>query len=51
MENLLDERFQRVEAAVNKLVSSIVSLNPSVEDSKQLVAADEELFDGIGKRN
>ncbi|GME27324.1 mediator of rna polymerase ii transcription subunit 4 protein [Neofusicoccum parvum] len=47
MEQLLDLRFQRVEAALNTLIDSIASYNPSQQAVVDLVAADDELSRGL----
>ncbi|KAK8154852.1 vitamin-D-receptor interacting mediator subunit 4-domain-containing protein [Phyllosticta citrichinensis] len=43
MDALLDARFQRVESALNTLIDSIASYNPSQSAVLDLVAADEDL--------
>lgn len=50
MEQLLDLRFQRVEAALNTLIDSIASYNPSQQAVVDLVAADDELSRGLEQR-
>ncbi|KAK8205810.1 vitamin-D-receptor interacting mediator subunit 4-domain-containing protein [Phyllosticta capitalensis] len=47
MDALLDARFQRVESALNTLIDSIASYNPSQSAVLDLVAADEDLSRGL----
>ncbi|KAK7513075.1 vitamin-D-receptor interacting mediator subunit 4-domain-containing protein [Phyllosticta citriasiana] len=47
MDALLDARFQRVESALNALIDSIASYNPSQSAVLDLVAADEQLSRGL----
>lgn len=50
MDALLDARFQRVESALNTLIDSIASYNPSQSAVLDLVAADEDLSRGLEQR-
>ncbi|KAB2575579.1 putative mediator of rna polymerase ii transcription subunit 4 protein [Lasiodiplodia theobromae] len=47
MDALLDKHFQRVETALNTLIDSIASYNPSQQAVVDLVAADDELSRGL----
>lgn len=47
MDAILGERFQRVEAALNMLIDSITSYNPSLQAAKDLVAADDYFSEGL----
>ncbi|KAH7064662.1 mediator complex, subunit Med4 [Macrophomina phaseolina] len=47
MDALLDQHFLRVEAALNTLIDSIASYNPSQQAVADLVAADDELSRGL----
>jgi hypothetical protein len=47
MNEVLDQQFQRVDAALKTLVESISSYNPSPAAALDLVAADEELSQGL----
>jgi hypothetical protein len=47
MDSLLDVQFQRVEDALNVLIDSITSYNPSTQAAQDLVAADDELSRGL----
>lgn len=50
MDALLDKHFQRVETALNTLIDSIASYNPSQQAVVDLVAADDELSRGLEQR-
>lgn len=50
MDALLDQHFLRVEAALNTLIDSIASYNPSQQAVADLVAADDELSRGLEQR-
>jgi hypothetical protein len=50
METILEEHFQRVETALNTLIESITTYNPSVQAAIDLVAADDELSKGLEQR-
>ncbi|OJD32489.1 mediator of rna polymerase ii transcription subunit 4 protein [Diplodia corticola] len=50
MDALLDQHFQRVETALNTLIDSIASYNPSQQAVVDLVAADDELSRGLEQR-
>ncbi|KAF2005817.1 hypothetical protein P154DRAFT_542350 [Amniculicola lignicola CBS 123094] len=47
MDDILDAQFQRVETALNTLVESIASYNPSIAAATDLVAADDALSSGL----
>ena len=47
MEAILQTQFQRVETALNTLIESITSYNPSPQAAVDLVAADDELSKGL----
>lgn len=47
MDALLEERFQRMETALNTLIDSITTYNPSVQAAEDLVAADDEFSKGL----
>jgi hypothetical protein len=50
MEEILDERFQRLETALNVLIESITTYNPSVSAAVDLIAADDNLSEGLDQR-
>jgi predicted RNA-binding protein with PIN domain len=50
MEDILEERFQRVETALNTLIDSITTYNPSVQAAQDLVVADDEFSKGLEQR-
>lgn len=47
MEEILETRFQRVEAALQTLIDSITTYNPSPPAAVELVAADDSLSEGL----
>ncbi|KAH0556061.1 hypothetical protein GP486_006000 [Trichoglossum hirsutum] len=47
MNNILQSRFERVETALNALLDSISSYNPSTQAAVALVEADDELSKGL----
>ncbi|KAH8597275.1 mediator complex, subunit Med4 [Bisporella sp. PMI_857] len=47
MDDLIDSRFERIEAALAKLIQSIAVYNPSTTLATDLVKADAELTDGL----
>jgi len=47
MDAILQTQFQRVETALNTLIESITSYNPSPQTAVDLVAADDELSRGL----
>jgi hypothetical protein len=47
MEDILTAQFDRVEKALSTLVDSIAAYNPSPQAAIDLVAADEELSQGL----
>jgi hypothetical protein len=50
MDVLLDDQFQKVETALNLLIESITKYNPSTTAAADLIAADEELTQGLERR-
>jgi len=50
MEELLDQRFQRLDTALNTLIDSITTYNPSPAAANDLVAADDALSEGLEQR-
>jgi predicted RNA-binding protein with PIN domain len=50
MEEILDERFHRLETALNVLIESITTYNPSVSAAVDLIAADDNLSEGLDQR-
>jgi hypothetical protein len=50
MDAILHKQFERVEAALGTLVDSIASFNPSPQAAVDLVAADDELSEGLEQR-
>lgn len=51
MNAIIQGQLDRIEAALNTLVSSIESYNPSVPAAIDLLAADTELQEGVKQRN
>jgi hypothetical protein len=47
MDVILEEHFQRVETALNTLIDSITTYNPSVQAAEDLVVADDEFSKGL----
>jgi hypothetical protein len=47
MDNIIDQRFERVEKALATLITSISTYNPSITHANDLVAADAELSQGL----
>ncbi|QDS78087.1 hypothetical protein FKW77_003835 [Venturia effusa] len=47
MEAILEERFQRVEVALNTLIDSLTTANPMVQAAHDLHAADKEFDEGL----
>ncbi|KAG9245756.1 vitamin-D-receptor interacting mediator subunit 4-domain-containing protein [Calycina marina] len=47
MDQVIDKHFERVETALNKLIQSISSYNPSTTLATDLVTADNELTEGL----
>jgi hypothetical protein len=47
MDVILQAQFQRVEIALNTLIDSITSYNPSTQAAVNLVTADDELSKGL----
>jgi len=47
MDNLIDQRFQRVEKALATLINSISTYNPNPALANELVAADAGLSQGL----
>lgn len=50
MEDVLSTQFDRVEKALGTLVDSIAAYNPSPQAALDLVAADDELSQGLDQR-
>lgn len=50
MDAALQSQFQRVETALNTLIDSITSYNPSPQAAVDLLAADDELTKGLEQR-
>jgi hypothetical protein len=50
MEDILSTQFDRVEKALSTLVDSIAAYNPSPQAAIDLVAADDELSQGLDQR-
>jgi hypothetical protein len=50
MDAVLQSQFERVEAAMSALVDSIATFNPSPQAALDLVAADDELSNGLEQR-
>jgi ubiquitin carboxyl-terminal hydrolase 5/13 len=50
MDNVLNEQFGRVEKALTTLVDSIAAYNPATQGAIDLVAADEQLSEGLDQR-
>lgn len=48
MEAILQKRFDALEAALNKLLDSITTYNPSVTAAQELLAAEADLNEGLG---
>lgn len=47
MEELLQKKFDGLEAALNKLLESITTYNPSIPAAQELLAADTDLNEGL----
>ncbi|KAG9186116.1 hypothetical protein G6011_02672 [Alternaria panax] len=47
MDDILNEQFERVEKALTTLVDSIAAYNPAIQAAIDLVAADDELSQGL----
>jgi hypothetical protein len=50
MEDILSAHFDRIEKALSTLVDSIAAYNPSPQAAIDLVAADDELSQGLDQR-
>ena len=50
MDATLQKQFERIEAALNTLVDSITTYNPSPQAAIELLAADDELSSGLSQR-
>lgn len=50
MDAILDKRFENLETALNTLIESITTYNPSTLAAANLIAADEELNQGLETR-
>lgn len=51
MDAVIDARFERVEKALAALIDSIAKYNPSLQVGNDLIAAEEELQDGLAQGN
>ncbi|TLD19825.1 hypothetical protein PspLS_09461 [Pyricularia sp. CBS 133598] len=49
MDAVIDARFERVEKALAALIDSIAKYNPSLQVGNDLIAAEEELQDGLAQ--
>lgn len=49
MDAKIQDQFTRVETALNLLVDSITSYNPSPNAAVDLIAADDELSEGLSQ--
>jgi hypothetical protein len=47
MDEILDEKLQKVEDALNAVISSTTQNNPSSTDAERLVDADQDLDDAL----
>lgn len=47
MNKIIDNQFQRVDAALKQLVTSIAQFNPNSAHAAELVAADQDLAKGL----
>jgi hypothetical protein len=47
MDKIIDNQFSRVEKALSTLINSIATYNPNPNFATELVAADEELSQGL----
>lgn len=50
MDDVLNEQFGRVERALTTLIDSIAAYNPATQAAIDLVAADDQLSDGLDQR-
>lgn len=50
MDDVLNEQFNRVEKALTTLVDSIAAYNPATQAAVDLVAADDQLSEGLDQR-
>ena len=50
MDSVIQGQLDRIDAALNSLVESIASYNPSVTAANDLLAADDELCKGVKTR-
>ena len=50
MEAVLQSQLDRVETALTTLIESIASYNPSLTAARDLLAADDELNNGVEQR-
>jgi hypothetical protein len=51
MDDMLSTQFDRVEKALATLVDSIAAYNPSPQAALDLVAADDQLSQGLDQRS
>lgn len=47
MDAVIRNQLDRIETALNALIDSITSYNPSIHDATDLLAADDELNNGV----
>jgi hypothetical protein len=50
MDTILDAQLQRMETALNTLLDSIITYNPSTAAADNLLQADDELNRGLEQR-
>ena len=50
MNRIIQDQFDHVDTALNTLIESIASYNPSVAAANDLLAADDELTKGVKLR-
>lgn len=50
MDKVLDEQFDSMEIALNVLIESITTANPSISATHDLIAADDGLTEGLTQR-
>jgi hypothetical protein len=49
METILEERFHALETALNALIESITTYNPSIPAALNLIAADDTLSESLNQ--
>lgn len=50
MDTVLDGQFQRIDAALEKLINTITTYNPSVPAAEELLQANDDLSNGLETR-